>query len=69
MIVHWHGSWRHLVGLLVATVAAGLIALVFEYGPALLDGTPFEELQYVIFGVAAIGMLSGLHALMAKFMD
>ena len=68
MIDHVRGFGRHLLGLLLATMAAAVIVLIWEYGLDYLDGTPFEELQYVIFGVVAIGLLSGLNALMTKLM-
>lgn len=60
--------WRHRLGLLLAAAAAGVIVLIWQYGLSYLDRTPFAELRYVIFGALAIGLLSGLNALMTKFM-
>lgn len=62
------GPWRHLLGLLLAAIAAAIIFLIWEYGLDYLDGTPFEELQYVIFAAVAVGLLSGLNFLMARLM-
>lgn len=62
------GFGRHLFGLLLAAIAAIVIVVIWEYGLDYLDGTPFEELQYVIFAVAAIGLLSGLNNLISKLM-
>ncbi|KAA1177188.1 hypothetical protein FP026_25135 [Rhizobium tropici] len=59
---------RHLFGLSLATIAAIVIVVIWEYGLDYLDGTPFEELRYVIFGIAAIGLLSGLNSVMPKLM-
>lgn len=66
MTDHVRGPGRHLLGLSLATSAAIVIALIWEYGLDYLDDTPFEELQYVIFGVVAVGLLSGLNFLMSK---
>ncbi|TCR79599.1 hypothetical protein [Rhizobium sp. BK376] len=63
------GFGRHLFGLLLATTAAIVIVVIWEYGLDYLDGTPFEELQYVIFAVVAIGLLSGLNNLISKLME
>jgi hypothetical protein len=63
------GFRRHLFGLLLATTAAVVIVVIWEYGLDYLDGTPFEELQYVIFAVVAIGLLSGLNHLISKLME
>jgi len=66
--VHVQGIWRHLFGLLVAAIAIAVIVLIWEYALDYLNGTPFEELRYAIFGVVVIGLLSGLNALMTKLM-
>ncbi len=63
------GFGRHLFGLLLATIAAIVIVAIWEYGLDYLDGTPFEELQYVIFGIVAVGLLSGLNSMMSKLME
>ena len=68
MTDHLPGAGRHLLGLLLATVAAVVIVVIWEYGLGYLNGTPFEELQYVIFGIVAIGLLTGLNSLMSKLM-
>ncbi|MDL2409102.1 hypothetical protein PY650_26395 [Rhizobium calliandrae] len=68
MTGHVSGFGRHLFGLLLATIAAMVIFAIWEYGLDYLDGTPFEELQYVIFGMVAIGVLSGLNSVMSKLM-
>ncbi|WP_107676521.1 hypothetical protein [Agrobacterium sp. LAD9] len=63
-----HRSGRHLFGLLLAAIAAVAIILIWQYGLFYLDGTPFEELRYVIFGLTAVGMLSGLDVLMSRLL-
>lgn len=62
------GLGRHLFGLLLATMAAIVIVAIWEYGLDCLDGTPFEELQYVIFGIVTIGLLSALNSVTSKLM-
>jgi hypothetical protein len=59
---------RHLFGLLLTALAAVAIVLTWQYGFAYVDGTPFEEMRYVIFGLTAIGILSGLDALLSKLL-
>lgn len=63
------GHGRHLFGLLLATAAAIVIVVIWEYGLDYLDGTPFEELQYVIFAIVAVGLLSGLNNLISKLIE
>jgi len=63
------GAWRHLSGLLLALIATILIILAWLYGLDYLSGTPFEELRYVIFGVAVVGLLSGLNRLTSRFFN
>ncbi|MCX8279279.1 hypothetical protein OSJ77_03700 [Phyllobacterium sp. 0TCS1.6C] len=55
-----------LFGLLLTTLVAVAIVLTWQYGFSYVDGTPFEELRYVIFGLTAIGVLSGLDLLLSK---
>ncbi|WP_105424609.1 MULTISPECIES: hypothetical protein [Neorhizobium] len=62
-------AWRHLFGLLLALIATILIILAWLYGLDYLSGTPFEELRYVIFGVAVVGLLSGLNRLTSRFFN
>lgn len=62
------GFWRHLFGLLLALIATIMIILAWQYGLGYLSGTPFEELRYVIFIVAVVGLLSGLDTLMPNVM-
>lgn len=62
------GLWRHLFGLLLALIATIMIILAWQYGLDYLSGTPFEELRYVIFTFAVVGLLSGFHTLMLKVM-
>jgi len=68
MTEHVKSSGRHVLGLLVAIIATAAIFLIWEYGLSYLDGTPFEELRYVIFAVVAIGLLSVLNNLISKLM-
>ncbi|MGV1761730.1 hypothetical protein ACQZ6F_32055 [Rhizobium sp. A22-96] len=67
MTGHARDPWRHLLGLSLAALAAVAIVIIWEYGLDYLDGTPFEELRYVIFAVVAIGLLSGLNSLTSRF--
>ncbi|MBY3181093.1 hypothetical protein HFO24_05330 [Rhizobium laguerreae] len=62
------GFWRHLFGLLLALIATIMIVLAWQYGLDYLSGTSFEELRYVIFGVAVIGLLSALNSLTLRLM-
>ncbi|WP_281428571.1 hypothetical protein [Rhizobium laguerreae] len=34
-----------------------------------LEGTPFEELRYVMFAVAVVGMLSGLQSIISRILN
>ncbi len=63
------GFGRHLFGLLVAIIATMAVFLIWEYGVSYLDGTPFEELRYVIFAVAVVGLLSGLQTIISRLLD
>lgn len=58
---------HHVIGLILATLAIGLVVLVWQFGLNYLNGTIFEELRYVIFAVLVIGLLSGLQNLLSRF--
>ncbi|MBY3485255.1 choline/carnitine O-acyltransferase [Rhizobium laguerreae] len=68
MTQNGRGFWRHLFGLLLALIATIMIVLAWQYGLDYLSGTPFEELRYVIFGAAVIGLLSVLNSLTLRLM-
>lgn len=63
------GFRRHLFGLLVAIIATMAVFFIWEYGVGYLDGTPFEELRYVIFAVTVVGMLSGLQIIISRIFN
>lgn len=58
---------RHVIGLILTTLAIALVVLVWNFGLDYLNGTIFEELRYVIFAVLVIGLLSGLQNLLSRF--
>jgi hypothetical protein len=53
-------------GVLLALLAALILVLAWIYFLPLLDGTAMEELEYVIYTVLAVGILSGFHWLEVK---
>jgi hypothetical protein len=57
---------HHLIGLAAAALSVGLIVLLWSYGLDYLNGTPFEELRYVIFAVVVVGLLSGLQNIISR---
>lgn len=63
------GARRHLFGLLLTLIATIVIILAWLYGLDYLNGTAFEELRYVIFGIAVVGLLSGLNRLTLRFFN
>ncbi|NEK38664.1 hypothetical protein [Rhizobium leguminosarum] len=63
------GFRRHLFGLLLALIATIVIILAWQYGLDYLSGTPFEELRYVIFGIAVVGLLSALNGLTLRLLN
>jgi len=58
---------HHFIGLAAAALSVGLIVLLWSYGLDYLNGTPFEELRYVIFAVVVVGLLSGLQSIFSRF--
>ncbi|NKK82257.1 hypothetical protein [Rhizobium leguminosarum] len=69
MTQNGRGFWRHLFGLLLALIATIVIILAWQYGLDYRSGTPFEELRYVIFGIAVVGLLSALNGLMLRLLN
>ena len=60
-------SKRRFIGLAAMTLSIGLIVMLWNYGLGYLDGTPLEELRYVIFAVVTVGLLSGLQSIFSRF--
>lgn len=58
---------QHLLGMVAAFVASGLIVALLSYGLDYLNGTPLAELRYVVFVVVAVGLLSGLQSIFSRF--
>jgi len=58
---------HHFIGLAATALSVGLIVLLWSYGLDYLNGTPFEELRYVIFAVVIVGLLSGLQSIFSRF--
>jgi hypothetical protein len=58
---------HHLIGITVAVISAGLIIVLWNYGLDYLNGTLFEELRYVVFAIVAVGLLSGVERIFARF--
>lgn len=58
---------RHVIGLILTVLAAGMVVMVWIYGLHFLNGTILEELQYVIFAALVIAFLSGLQNLLSRF--
>lgn len=48
-------------------LSLGLIVTLWSYGLDYLNGTPLEELRYVIFAVVTVGLLSGLQGIFSRF--
>ncbi|UWM78849.1 hypothetical protein N1937_29130 (plasmid) [Rhizobium sp. WSM4643] len=57
---------HHFIGLAATVLSVGLIVLLWSYGLDYLNGTPFEELRYVIFAVVVVGLLSGLQSIFSR---
>ncbi|WP_416067493.1 hypothetical protein ACK9YZ_32075 [Rhizobium sp. ZK1] len=58
---------RRFIGLAAMALSIGLIVMLWSYGLDYLNGTPLEELRYVIFAVVTVGLLSGLQSIFSRF--
>jgi len=58
---------HHCIGLAAMALSLGLIVTLWSYGLDYLNGTPLEELRYVIFAVVTVGLLSGLQGIFSRF--